>query len=56
MNAILKTLCVSDFANIGWVVNLGNVSSGGVSTSTQFVNVSSSHRSGKSKKLVSYTN
>ncbi len=54
MNAILETLCLSDFANIGWVVELGNVSSGGVSTSTQFVNVSSSRRSGKNKKLVSY--
>jgi hypothetical protein len=55
MNAILETLCLLDFANIGWVVDLGDVSSGGVSASTQFVSVSSSCRSGRSKKLVFYT-
>jgi hypothetical protein len=34
MNAILQTLCMSNFANIGWVIDLGDVTSGGGSTST----------------------
>ncbi len=34
MNAILHTLRMSDFTNIGWVIDLGDVTSGGGSTST----------------------
>jgi hypothetical protein len=34
MNAILKTLSSLDFANTSWVVDLGNATSGGGSTST----------------------
>jgi hypothetical protein len=34
MNAILETLHMSYFANTGWVVDLGDVSSGGGLTST----------------------
>ncbi len=56
MNAILEMLYLSNFANTSWVVDQGNVSNGGRSTSTQFVDVSTSHKSGRTRKLVSYTN
>jgi hypothetical protein len=42
-----------DYTNIGWVVDLGDITNGGGSTST-FVSVSTCRRSGKTKKLVSY--
>jgi hypothetical protein len=45
MNAILQTLRMLDFANTSWVLNLGDVTSGGGSTS---------HRSGRTRKLMSY--
>ncbi len=54
MNAILETLRSLDFANTNWVINLGDVTNGGGSTSTQFVNIFRSCRSGKTRKLVSY--
>jgi hypothetical protein len=34
VNAILQTLHMSDFTNIGWVVDLGDVTSGGGLAST----------------------
>jgi hypothetical protein len=34
MNAILQTLRILDFTNTGWVIDLGDVTSGGGSTST----------------------
>jgi hypothetical protein len=34
MNAILEMLHSSDFANTSWVVDLGDVTNGGGSTST----------------------
>jgi hypothetical protein len=34
VNAILQTLSMLDFANTGWVIDLGNITSGGGSTST----------------------
>ncbi len=45
---------MSDFANIGWVVDLGNVTSGGGSTLTHFGSVLAFRRSGKTRKLVSH--
>jgi hypothetical protein len=47
---------MSNFTNIGWVVDLGDVTSGGGSTSTQFVSVSTSRKSGKTKNFTSYVN
>jgi hypothetical protein len=52
VNAILLTLHMLNFANIGWVVDLGDVTSGG--GSTQSISVSTSFRNGRTKKLVSY--
>ncbi len=54
VNAILETLRSSNFANTNWVVNLGDVTNGGGSTSTQFVSILKSYRSGRTKKSVSY--
>ncbi len=34
VNTILQMLCMSNFTNIGWIVDLGDVISGGGSTST----------------------
>jgi hypothetical protein len=34
MNAILQTLHMSNFTNMVWVIDLGDVTSGGGSTST----------------------
>jgi hypothetical protein len=44
-----------DFANTSWVDDLGDVTSVGGLTSTQFVSVSAFHKSGKTK-FVSYAN
>lgn len=56
VNAILQTLCMSNFTNIGWVVDLGDVTNGGGSTSTQSISVSAFRRSDRTRKLVSYAN
>jgi hypothetical protein len=56
MNAILETLCLSNFAKTSWVVDLRDVSNGGGSTLTQFVCVLTSRKNGKTRKLVCYTN
>ncbi len=53
VNVILHTLRMSNFANIGWVVDLGDATNGGGLTSTQFANVMS-HKSSRTKKLVFY--
>jgi hypothetical protein len=45
---------MSNFANTSWVIDLGAVTGGGGSTSTQFVSVSAFHKSGRTRKLVSY--
>jgi hypothetical protein len=34
VNAILKLLCSLDFSNTSWVVDLGDVTNGGISTLT----------------------
>jgi hypothetical protein len=44
------------FWNIGWVVDLEDVTSGEGSSSAQSVSVSTSFRSGKTNKLVFYAN
>lgn len=55
VNATLEK-CSSDFANTNWVIDLGDVTNGGGSTSTQFVNIFRSCRIGRTKKLLSYAN
>jgi hypothetical protein len=47
VNAILEMLCSLDFANTSWVVDLGDITNGGGSTSIQFMTVLGFHKSGK---------
>ncbi len=54
VNAILQTLSMSNFTNTCWVVDLGDVTSGGGSTSTHFVNILASCRNNRTRKLASY--
>ncbi len=56
VNAILQMLCMSNFTNTCWVADLGDVTNGGGSTSTQSISVSALRRSDRTRKLVFYAN